>query len=151
MKTNSFLTFILFGIIYNFLPAQNIDTLWRENWEGDWTQDWHVDAGTWEVGTPTSGPGNAYEGQNCAATVLTGNYAEPVESRIIRHVSFIIPVDSESPRLRFWHWYRFARGDYGVVQIKIGNGEWQTISDQYTGTCSSVWSKTLIDRIRPVK
>ena len=77
------------------LPAvclgQGVSTLWSEGWEGDWVIDWHVDAGTWEVGTPTSGPSACHEGSNCAATVLGGNYAEGVDTRLIRHASFVVP------------------------------------------------------------
>jgi hypothetical protein len=62
--------------------------------------DWASERGTWEVGSPTSGPGAAYNGQNCAATRLNGNYAEPVDSRIISP-SIVVPTASQNPRLRF--------------------------------------------------
>lgn len=127
------------------LNAQRIDTLWSENWEGDWISNWFVDGGTWEVGTPTSGPDTTYEGTQCAATVLAGNYTEGVRSRIIRLTKFVVPPAYQNPRLRFWHWFSFSADDYGYVQIKTEHGIWQNISPQYFGTSSGEWTYPLID------
>ncbi len=125
--------------------ATPADTLWSENFEGDWTRDWNVDAGTWEVGIPTSGPNKAFRGQKCAATVLAGNYAPNVKSRLIRHTSFIVPSALSNPRLRFWHWYSISTSDEGVVQIKVGNRDWETISEHYFNSGCEVWTSTYID------
>ena len=142
---NTIFILIFFTFVSGLVLAQT-STIWSEDWEGNWTNDWHVDAGTWEVGVPTSGPNSAYNGQNCAATVLDGNYSEPVDSRLIRHISFIVPSADEHPRLRFWHWYSFSSGDYGEVQLSTDNGaSWETISPTYINTCSSVWTYPLID------
>jgi len=127
------------------LIAQTIDTLWYEDWEGNWTTDWHVDAGTWEVGIPTSGPNGAYSGQNCAATVLDGNYSEPVDTRLIRHTQFVVPPASENPRLRFWYWFSFGAADYGQVQIKVNNGSWTSISNIIDNYGSNAWSYGSVD------
>jgi len=147
-KITNFLA-ILFVCYSIFLPqtlfSKSADTLWSENWEGNWSDDWHADAGTWNAGTPTSGPNSAHQGQNSAATVLDGNYAEPVDSRLIRHISFTVPSASQNPRLRFWHWYKFSTYDYGQVQIKVGNGSWEAISTNYTNTGSAVWTYPSID------
>lgn len=35
--------------------------------------DWHANSGGWQMGKPTSRPGKACRGTNCAATVLAGN------------------------------------------------------------------------------
>ena len=91
LRNNSILLFflgifILTGFQNSFALAP--DTLWQENWEGNWATDWHVDAGTWEIGIPTSGPDSVYEGQTCAATVLNGKYAEGIRTRLIRHTYF---------------------------------------------------------------
>ncbi len=67
-----------------------------------------MDAGTWEVGVPTSGPDSAFNGQNCAATVLNGNYPAYADTRLIRHTSFVVPSANQNPRLRFWQWYSFS-------------------------------------------
>ena len=87
-----------------------------EDWE-DGLGDWYVETGTWETGTPSSGPGSAHEGLRCAATVLAGYYSESSHtSRLVSPV-FTVPAEGENPRLGFWHWFSFSSGDYGVVQI----------------------------------
>jgi len=137
--------FICVLVIVKTGRAGDADTLWSETFEGDWTRDWHVDAGTWEVGVPTSGPNKPYRGQKCAATVLAGTYPANANTRLIRHTSFIVPSADQKPRLRFWHWYSFAGGDGGKVHIKVGNGAWQLIPETYINTGSAVWTSTLVD------
>jgi len=137
--------FAVFGFSTQ-LSAQTVDTLWSEKWEGNWVTDWHVDAGTWEVGTPTSGPDSAFKGNNCAATVLDGDYSESVDTRLIRHTSFIVPAASENPRIRFWYWFSFnSPSDWGEVQIKTTNGEWESISNTINYLGGDAWSYGSID------
>src|SRR5208282_5476265 len=57
--------------------------------------DWAVDFGTWEIGQPTSGPKAAHTGTNCAATVLAGNYANNVDSRLISP-PFLVPASGNA-------------------------------------------------------
>ena len=76
--------------------------------------DWSVDGGTWEIGKPASGPGSAHTGTNCAATVLAGNYANYVDTRLISPL-FTVP-DSASAILHFWQWYNFSSA-LGFVEI----------------------------------
>ncbi len=107
--------------------------------------DWYADRGTWEVGEPTSGPGSAYSGQNCVATVLGGNYHNNVSSRLISP-SFVVPSAIENPRLRFWQWYSIVYGDdQAFVQIRVGTGNWQTISETYVNTGGGIWTYPSID------
>ncbi len=121
--------------------GQTIDTLWIEDFEGtDWVNDWHADYGTWEVGIPTSGPDTAHSGTQCAATDIGGNYSEPVNSKFIRHTSFIVPSASDNPRLRFWHWFSISSGDYGYIQIREVGGEWHNLSVSFGNTGSGVWT-----------
>ena len=79
--------------------------------------DWSADAGTWEIGHPTSGPGAAHSGTNCAATVLAGNYANNVDSRLISP-PFTVPA-SNSPALRLWQWYSLNNA---LAYVEINNG-----------------------------
>ena len=109
-----------------------------EDWESG-IGDWASESGTWEVGTPASGPGSAYQGNVCAATVLGDNYASTVSSRLISP-KFTITSVSENPSLRFWHWYSFSYSDYGEIQIKLNDGEWNPVSNQFTNTSSGVWT-----------
>ena len=115
-----------------------------ESWETG-LGDWYSEKGTWEVGTPTSGPGSAHTGSNCAATVLAGNYANYVDSRLISP-PIRIPDAIQSPYLRFWHWYSFENGDYGKVMIKVeGNTDWQDISEDYINTSGGIWTYPALD------
>ena len=102
--------------------------------------DWFADEGSWEVGTPTSGPPGSYGGQNCAGTNLEGNYQEPAEGRLVSPL-FIVPSASQNPAIRFWHWYSFASGDYGVLQVSTdGGASWAPISSQFLNTSSGTWT-----------
>ena len=139
-----FKIFFLFSITIVFTNI-GLSQTWTEDWEGNWTVNWHVDNGTWEVGTPTSGPDSAYNGLNCAATVLGGDYSEPVDSRLIRHSSFVVPPASENPRLRFWYWFSFNLDDWGEVQIKTNSGDWESISNMMENYGSTSWSYGMID------
>ncbi|HSO87675.1 MAG TPA: hypothetical protein VLQ91_14055, partial [Draconibacterium sp.] len=145
MKKNLYLTIVcvLFSVV--FVMANTETALWSENFEGDWTANWYVDAGTWEVGIPTSGPNAAHTGDKCAATVLGGNYPANANTRLIRFNTFTVPSANQNPRLRFWHWYSFASADQGTVQIKVGTGDWETISETYINTGSAVWTYSSID------
>ena len=154
MKNHPFSMFLL---LFLFIPcffstsvsfAINEKTLWSEDWERDnWSDDWHADQGTWETGVPTSGPGSAYTGQNCAATILGGNYIEGVSSRLIRHIDFTVPSAEENPHLRFWHWASPSELDYGAVQIRVsGNTEWEDIpSGKYALYNGGVWTHAYLD------
>ncbi len=124
--------------------AQSVDTVWNEGWEGDWSENWSVDFGTWEVGTPTSGPGSAHGGLACAATVLAGNYSDGASTRLISP-SIIVPDSLSNPRLRFWHWFSFSTSDSGYVLIRIGTGAWQKIGGPYVGTGGGVWTMPSLD------
>lgn len=122
------------------------DTLWFDGFEGDWTDHWFADAGTWQVGMPTSGPHETHSGTAVGATALDGNYAGTVNSRLIRSTAFQIPSDAEHPRLRFWHWYSFSRSDYGVVQVSVDGGStWDEVTPWYTSTGSGVWTYPSVD------
>ncbi len=108
---------------------------------------WGVEAGTWETGVPTTGPGACLIGETCFATVLDDNYAEPVESRLIYYVSFNVPSATRNPRLEFWHWYDFGDGDSGEVQVRTQDGEWQTISPVFTYTGGGVWTRPVLNLV----
>ena len=147
MKKSTILTFTLFLSSIVFVFAQNQTVLWSDDFEGDWTADWHTDAGTWEVGIPTSGPSTTHSGEKCAATVLDGDYSEPVATRLIRHSPFVVPAATENPRFRYWYWFSFnSPGDWGEVQISIDGGNtWESISNKIDNRGSDAWSYGSID------
>jgi hypothetical protein len=137
-------TGILLGIT-NVSFAQPGNSVWHEDWEGNWFLDWVITAGTWEVGLPSSGPNNTYMGQKCAATALSGNYGPAVQSRLEMLHPFIVPDAGEYPRLRFWHWYDMAGSDFGRVQIKVDQGNWEDISETYDDNGGAAWTSPMID------
>lgn len=98
-----------------------------------------ISNGVWQAGTPTSGPSAAFQGAQCLATILAGDYPEDTES-LIESPPFQVPGISETPRLRFWHWYDFAAGDYGQVQVKPQGGSWAPLSGNYVNTGSGAWT-----------
>ncbi len=110
-----------------------------ESGEGDWA----VDSGTWEIGQPTSGPKAAHTGDNCAATILAGNYTTNVDSRLISP-PFLVP--SNSPALRFYHWYNFNNA-LGFVEISTDAGStWNQLSQTYQdGSTGNQWINVSLD------
>ena len=97
--------------------------------EGGWG-DWHSDRGVWQVGIPTSGPNNAYEGSFAAGTVLGGNYSEFTDSRLVGPTMELPPVSGEEEiHLHFYHWYSYASGDWGQVQVQAWDEEQGVWSD----------------------
>ena len=126
--------------------ASSQTVLWEEDFDrANAEDDWFADQGVWEIGTPTSGPGQAHSGEKLAATVLNGNYSDNLTSRLIRFPSFEVPNSNQNPRLRFWHWYSFSSSDSGSVQVKPEGGEWETVSPIYTTTSSGIWTQPAID------
>lgn len=98
------------------------------------TSDWSVENGTWEIGKPTSGPMAAHTGTNCAATVLGGNYANYVDSRLISP-PFTLP--NNSAILQFWHWYNFGNNGLGFLEINNGFTTTTTVTNTTIATNGS--------------
>ena len=103
--------------------------------------NWSADNGLWEVGIPSSGPANAHSGQNCAGTVLSGNYPNDANTRLISPEINLTPASGQTPMLFFYHWYIIENNDdKGFIQISVNGGEWETVSGQITGT-NETWSQ----------
>ncbi|RKZ33902.1 hypothetical protein DRQ33_03305, partial [bacterium] len=62
-----------------------------------------VGTGSWEYGTPTSGPGSAHSGNNLWATDLSGNYPNN-DLAILTFQPFDL-TGMEHPQVRMWLWY----------------------------------------------
>jgi hypothetical protein len=121
--------------------------LWREGFEAneDYWSRWSVDGGVWNIGVPTSGPGQAFAGAQCAATVLDGNYPPNTDARLIRDESFIVPAAAQLPRLRFWHWFDGGTGAVATVEVMVvGTGTWQPLSPT-PGWITNQWTRPLFD------
>ena len=117
--------------------------------------DWSADNGVWAVGTPTAGPASCYLGDNCAGTVLDGNYPSATDSRLISApLELPTPGDSEELRLRFWQWFSYYNLDTHSVQISVWNAvssswqQWVDIAapiDASAFTASGGWTRTDVD------
>ena len=105
-------------------------------------RDWTAVGTAWDCGTPSSGPGVAFEGATCAATNLGGNYPANFDGRLVS--PFVqLPAANLNPRLRFWHWFHFGAGDRGTVEIRRPGGPWLPL-ETFTGAGGNAWSKPAI-------
>ena len=112
--------------------------------------DWNVRNGVWEIGQPDSAVIVPHSKQNCAGTVLNGNYPDYQSSSLLSPPICLPNINSanEGLYLRFWHWFQLDGDDGGRMQISvdsIGNWQpWKDISGDFRGT-SSIWSPVAID------
>ncbi len=102
----------------------------------------------WRWGSPTDGPGSAYSGDKCWATMLHSDYNDSSRSRL-RLGPITLPAGS-SPILSWWQWYRFqarnASGYHDGGNIKL----WRSPTDStilvpdraYTGN-QSQWNQLI--------
>ena len=115
--------------------------------------DWWAHNGTWQVGSPTSGPGSCYSGTQCAATVLDGDYPNTNSSLISPPIDLPTIAAGAQIQLRFWHWFSIATGSLGndagivYVQEETAPGVWSAVTQltTYTGTSGGVWTRPLVD------
>jgi hypothetical protein len=111
--------------------------------------DWWADNGVWEIGHPDTVV-VPHSGQNCAGTVLDGNYPDYTNTRLVSPALCLpnINPQNEALYLQFWHWFKFDGDDWGRVQISVDSGStwqsWATISNDFTGN-SVVWSPYDVD------
>jgi|GEM_PF-1524012 len=115
-----------------------------EDFEAGWG-GWYSDRGIWQVGEPTSGPGGAYSGTSCTATILAGNYASSISSRLISPQIRLPNTTVEPIRFNFKHWFCFGSGDSGQVEMSIYDEEQEIWSDwepmgQAITLCGGTWS-----------
>lgn len=122
-------------------------TILQEDWESG-IGNWSASNGVWEVGIPTVGPDSGHSGQNCAGTILNGNYPGGSNTRLESPISPVISLPSlssgEKIQLKFWHWFRNS-DDKGDVQISVNGGEWNTISNPSFDGTSNLWTQYVAD------
>jgi len=142
---------LAFSVVLFFgLTSVFAEVIFSENFEGNWEDDWYVDNGSWEVGSPTSGPGAVYEGNNCLTTLLAGNYPPNALTKFIKITPIVIPPASSYPCLTFWEWFDFnlhsEYRDHGRVLIKPTESiEWVQLGSNKIMNSSGVWSYTAYD------
>jgi hypothetical protein len=81
------------------VPAYERVETFEQGW-GGWRVDYiggqATDFGIWQIGVPTTGPGAALEGSQCAATLLSGNYPEDRSGRLFSP-TFVVPAAEALP------------------------------------------------------
>ncbi|GAA0329490.1 bacillopeptidase F [Bacillus carboniphilus] len=91
-----------------------------ESTPSGWTS--YGDNNTWEWGTPISGPGGAFSGENVYATNLEGNYDNRANMNLV-----MPPIDlpDGSSYLQFKQWHNLERNyDYGHVFVSTDQENW---------------------------
>ena len=83
---------------------------------------WQVSNGLWAAGAPAAPP-DAHTGYWCAGAMLSGNYPDGADTRLISSsISLPSLTGCENLRLRFWHWYRLSDYDWAQVEIQTRRG-----------------------------
>jgi hypothetical protein len=102
----------------------------------------------WQIGTPSSGPDEAYNGSaKCAATNLSGNYSNSSYSVLISPVITLPELSKAADQivLSFYQWFIMESSyDYGYVSISVDGGSEWTQVDEVNGT-NTTWSQNTID------
>ncbi len=81
----------------------------------------------WEWGTPSGqGPGGAFSGDNCWATVLSGNYPNYGYSMLFTPTYPLAGAETIILSINHWYWMQ-AHEDGGVVQVYY-EGTWHTVT-----------------------
>lgn len=122
----------------------DISKVFEENFEtgaSSWTK-----AGSWAIGTPTTGPSGGHSSLNCAGTNLSGYYQNNANDRLISP-TIALPVlthPSDELKINFWEWFSIESGyDHGIVEISTDGGtSWQQLDDR---SGSSGWRQSSID------
>lgn len=95
----------------------------------------------WEWGAPTSGPGEAYSGDNVWATKIAADYSASSNSRLDLP-ALTVPTSHSAAVLSWWQWYYIETNyDGGNVKISTDGGATWTIlypDIGYTGVASGV-------------
>ena len=98
------------------------------SFESGW-DDWSADRGVWQVGTPTGGPGACAVSDQCAGTILDGNYPASTDSRLVSASLTLPNTAGNEVHLRFQQWFSYSTGDFGQVQISVWNAATSTWGD----------------------
>jgi len=120
-----------------------------ESWENG-LGNWYATNGIWQVGTPTAGPESCFSGNQCAGTILDGNYPVYTDSILVSAATALPTVTGlEEIHLRFRHWFSYSSNDSGQVLISVWNagsatwGAW--VSDGTYVVNTSSWTLKDVD------
>ena len=144
-----------FLLILFFVPAAFGQTIiFQEDFESG-QGDWYADNGVWEIGIPTAGPDSTHSPQNCAGTILSGNYPPNANTRLVSpqvDLRSVIIGEGEKIRLYFWHWFDMdeestSGPDEGHLQISVNNGPWEpaaALAGPFSGI-GLAWTQVYVD------
>ena len=123
--------------------------------------NWYADNGVWQVGTPGAGPDTCHSGNQCAGTVLNGDYPFDTNSRFISPTILLPAVSgADEIHLRFWHWFSYSdvisntlggpAYDAGLMEISVYDEDshiWSNFSSISTPVrnASSDWTLKDVD------
>ncbi len=113
----------------------------------DGVGDISAENGSWEVGVPTVGPMAAHSGQQCAGTVVGGDYPILARSRMVLP-PVNLPVNPQDGQvwLRFWQWYyAMDWAEVGYVQVSVDGGAYQTLPNSLVQIETGAWTQALYD------
>ncbi len=126
---------------YEKIRNSDATTIFHDDFESgivNWTLN-----GSWQIGNPTSGPGNGYNSINCAATNLTGNYGNSANDWMISS-TIALPNAADQILLELDEWFSLESGyDNGRIKISTNNGSTWSQIDNRSG--SSGWRSSIID------
>lgn len=111
---------------------------------------WSWDVGLWEIGEPFSGPAKAHSGGKVVGTVLSGDYPEETNSRLVSP-EIVLPdsAPGESVECRFWQWYGYSDFDSGKFQVSVhdsATGRWNSwVTLASVSGLYPVWSRASVD------
>jgi len=110
--------------------------------------DWSAQNGVWQWGVPSgdSGPTNAHSGSQVMGTILSGDYPNGADSRLVSP-EFRVPAAEQAPRFVYWNWYEFAfDSHYGQLQIRVSGGDWTDLSERVKDRSGSGgWVQRIVD------
>jgi hypothetical protein len=129
--------------------ASSAQVVLSEDFEGGWGTTYATN-GVWQVGSPTSGPMNAYSGIAVAGTSLAGAYPADTDS-CLRGFFAVLPsiAADEEIRLQFMNAFEYGGCDSGYVQLSTydaGDGSWSAFETVGTSVVNnSGWSLKEVD------
>src|SRR5437667_382393 len=131
-------------LVLNLVSAR-ADVVWRQDFESVPT-DWTWDGVVWQIGVPTAANGPApHAGSRVAGTVLNGSYPDNVNAYLISPW-FLVPAQSQQPRLRFWSWHDTASAnDYGQLWIRTESGLVTNLTERLVEHTGGAWMQRIVD------
>nr|WP_319393903.1 hypothetical protein [uncultured Desulfobacter sp.] len=109
---------------------------------------WLADNGVWEIGTPAGGPEGCYGGDQCAGTILGGNYPNYTDSRLVSSPIDLTECSQQVVYLQLNEWFS-SPDDFGEIQISTWDFEtrqWSTWNTESTSSgLSPVWTLKYVD------